>query len=402
MSYRCGKSIYGQGLLWAKLGITIDAQVEAPGHGKWWLDGMTGSDKRYCQQCMCAINTPGEETNNNKPMSSAKWIDEGGDFVAVSPAEECVRMLNDPFRVNGMKSEGMRVKREGKALVERNDYITYTMADVPIIPDWKISFRKGKYNGIRAYYNIRTDPDLGVGLAALRRVACGCGPCKEQLDKPWIPGVDMRGQSRYAQNKDCSLWPSYEGANDWGIFQLAPRTEDDRKGARESNLCVLDAIEMRIYMKMKMDDVGAIGTTDDTAMGCYLVKWLSEPYTLQADTEGMAGMISAGAMVVDGVYFNRVERAPYWYTPSTVKAVFEMRHVLWTGLQLLDISRDNVLPNACNRMEATRRKAVKMAAYEHNKIMEEAERRDRLEYDPDDEDKIDDEVGSEVESDEEW
>jgi hypothetical protein len=34
VSYRCGKSIYGQGVLSAKLGITIDAQVEAPGHGK--------------------------------------------------------------------------------------------------------------------------------------------------------------------------------------------------------------------------------------------------------------------------------------------------------------------------------------------------------------------------------
>ena len=37
-SYRCGKSIMGQGILSAELGITIDAQVEAPGHGKWWLD----------------------------------------------------------------------------------------------------------------------------------------------------------------------------------------------------------------------------------------------------------------------------------------------------------------------------------------------------------------------------
>ena len=99
VSYQCGKSIYGQGALSAELGITIDAQVEAPGHGKWWLDGKTGSDKRCCQQCMCAINTP-EETNTNKPMSPTKWIDDGGDLIAVSPAAECVRMLNDPFRVN--------------------------------------------------------------------------------------------------------------------------------------------------------------------------------------------------------------------------------------------------------------------------------------------------------------
>ena len=33
-SYHCGKSIMGQELLSDELGITIDAQVEAPGHGK--------------------------------------------------------------------------------------------------------------------------------------------------------------------------------------------------------------------------------------------------------------------------------------------------------------------------------------------------------------------------------
>jgi hypothetical protein len=45
-SYRWGKSIYGQGKLSAELHITINAQVKAPGHGKWWLDGKMGSDKR--------------------------------------------------------------------------------------------------------------------------------------------------------------------------------------------------------------------------------------------------------------------------------------------------------------------------------------------------------------------
>ncbi len=94
---------------------------------------------------MCVINTLGEETNDNKAMLSAKWIDHGVDLVAVSPAEECVLMLNDPFRVNGIKSKGMHAKRKGKALVEHNNYSTFTMADVPIIPDWK------KFNGIWAY-----------------------------------------------------------------------------------------------------------------------------------------------------------------------------------------------------------------------------------------------------------
>ncbi len=89
--------------------MAIDAQVEAPGHSKWWLDGKTGSDKRFCQQCMCSIITP-EATDSVKRMQSAKWIDRSGLLVAVSPAAECVRILSDPTCLNGIKSKGMRAK----------------------------------------------------------------------------------------------------------------------------------------------------------------------------------------------------------------------------------------------------------------------------------------------------
>ena len=36
---------------------------------------------------------------------------------------------------------------------------------------------------------------------------------------------------------------------------------------------------------------------DKATMGYYVVKWLSEPYTLQEETEGMSGMIGVGTMV---------------------------------------------------------------------------------------------------------
>jgi hypothetical protein len=70
-SYRCGKSIFGQGILSAELGVTIDAQVEVPGHGKWWLDGKTGSDKRHCQRAMCMIYSP-EAANSGREIQAAK------------------------------------------------------------------------------------------------------------------------------------------------------------------------------------------------------------------------------------------------------------------------------------------------------------------------------------------
>jgi hypothetical protein len=94
----------------------------------------------------------------------------------------------------------------------------------------------------------------------------------------------------------------------------------------------------------------------------------------------------------------RVQRAPYWYTLSVEKTIVEVRYVLQTGVQMQEISGVNKLPRACNRMEATRQRALKVRSLDHDTIMEEASRRDQLEYD-DDEDDEDNE--SEEESDEE-
>ncbi len=381
VTYRCGKSIYGQLILSSELSVAIDAQVEALGHGKWWLDGKTGSDKRFCQQCMCSIITP-EATDSFKRMQSAKWINRGGLLVTVSPAAECVCILSDPTRLNGIKSEEMRAKQEGKALVERNTYKSYMMDDVPPIPNFKIAFPKGKINGLRAYYNIRMDPDLGLGFAALQGVACGCDACKEKLGMPWLPRVNMDEQPRYAANDQCILWWSYEGANDWKIFQLEPaNNEEEEKGARDSIRCVLYALEARMSLMIREGEVGAVGTTDEAAMGYYIVKWESESYALQADAEGILGIVTAGAMVADGLYFNRVQRAPYdWYTQLEETSIIKVRHVLQSGLQLKEICAMNKLPRACNQLEATRKNAGKISMQEHETIMEEAERHDRLEY----------------------
>ncbi len=172
--------------------------------------------------------------------------------------------------------------------------------------------KKGKFNGIRAYYNIRTDPNLGIGWAAIHQIACDCVACKVQLKMAWMLRVDNSAQPCYAGIKGCKLWPSYEGENDWRICQLVPRSPEDEREAQGSNQCVLNAIEVRILMMIKEGEVGAVGTTDEVAMGYYVVRWLSEPYSLQVDTDGMAGVIGAGTMVVDAIYFNRVRRVPFW------------------------------------------------------------------------------------------
>jgi hypothetical protein len=108
-------------------------------------------------------------------------------------------------------------------------------------------------------------------------------------------------------------------------------------------------------LMVREGEVGAIATADKAAMGYYLVKWLSKPYTLQEDTDGMSRTIGMGTMVANLLYFNRVERAPHWYTQSGKTMVAEVRYVLLSDLQLQTISKTNKLPTACQRQEATRK-----------------------------------------------
>ncbi len=174
--------------------------------------------------------------------------------------------------------------------------------------------------------------------------------------------------------------------------------EVDKKLVGESLSCILNAMEARMSLMMREGQVGAVGTSDIAAMGYYLLKWLSKPYTLQEDTEGMSGMIPTGSMVVDGLYFNRVQCAPHWYTPSGDTTVVEVKYVLRTGLQLQPISTSNALPNACARVKATRKKAIKVLTLDHKGIMEEATKRDRLEYEEEDEDERDEDSEESEES----
>jgi hypothetical protein len=198
------------------------------------------------------------------------------------------------------------------------------------------------------------------------------------------------------------MWLSYKGANDWKVCALVPKTDADKKEAHESIRCVLNAHIARMSLIMWEGEVGAVGTTDEAAMGYYLVKWLSEPYTLQTDTAGMSGMIPAKTIVADALYFNRVQHTPHWYTPSGVMTVVKIKYVMRTDLQLQQISTTNALPLACARAEATQKKTVKVLPLDHEGIMEEVSKHGRLEYDEnnDDNDKRKEESDEESEENE--
>ena len=113
-------------------------------------------------------------------------------------------------------------------------------------------------------------------------------------------------------------------------------------------------------------------------------------------------MISAGKMVVDALYLNRVHRAQHWYTLSAETTVVEVKHVLRTGLRVQPISTTNTLPLTCTRADAMRKNAMKVSSLDHEKNMDEGSKRDRLQQGHDDESEEDsDEESEESESKEE-
>jgi hypothetical protein len=62
-----------------------------------------------------------------------------------------------------------------------------------------------------------------------------------------------------------------------------PKMEADKKGAQESHNSILGAMEARMSLMVCEGKMGAIGTADEGALGYYVVKWLSNPYTLQEE-----------------------------------------------------------------------------------------------------------------------
>jgi hypothetical protein len=244
------------------------------------------------------------------------------------------------------------------------------------------------HNGIMACYNIRTDPELGINQAAVRRIPCACEECFKQLSSPWVNGLAALNQPRYrAGNQLCKWWPIFSGLNDWSIVTTNPTKLCDESEVEELHEMLLDNVATIMAETVVEDGIGAFLTDDPEVDGYYMVKWTTTPYTLQEDVilkEYTPHIkIDAGELVCNAQYFNPVPRAPYWYTtPSkALPTVVRMQQVVLPDATLLPISSSNKLPNTCNKSSAIRLKACKICLHAHDQILEDINRRDRLCYD---------------------
>lgn len=392
--YRCGTAIYLLSVLACTYGITIDRAIGAPGHGKDFVDGLNATDKVYLRKMMCMTGTP-EANDGEKRMAAHAML--GG--KAMSLATECQRLCSLPERFAGVKSDGGKyAKREAAARVKERHYHVQDPAKVKYtkLNMVAVGFDAGEHNGILGHYSIQVSKDLGKGKAAMRRIPCACPACLKQLEEPWKPGVPAEKQPRYASSVDCVYWPNFKqadgepGLNDWKVVTLVHKKDSDAAADEDINVEILAGIETRMAELIEPGHHGAFSTLDEDADGYYVVKWSSAPYTLQADVEltmyTPAIKIKAGELVVDAEYYNKVEGARLWYTPTQGegrKTTVRVQQVLAANLTLEPISEKNKLPHGMskkNKGDATKQGAQRVDPDDHEEILEEIDRRTNLEH----------------------
>ena len=409
--YRCGTAFFLLSVLAGEFGIAIDRAIGAPGHGKDVVDALNATDKVYLRKMMCMIGTPEANDSEARMRAHSMLGDE-----KMSLAEESARLCRLPERAHGVKSEGgKRTKREAAAKMQQRFYHVQDPAKVKYknVNMTAVGFDEGDHNGMLAHYNVRVSKQLGVGKAAVRRIPCACSACLAQLNLPWQPGVAAELQPMFASSTSCIFWPIFmraagePGLNDWRIVKLEPKKSSDPEEAEEARAEVLAGMTELMAETIQIGAYGAIATTDEDADGYYIVRWTTEPYTIQEAVapEKYGWAIRAGELVCEAEYFNKVAGAKHWYTPTQGeerKVVVRVQQVVAADLEMSCISQETKLPSNLSKKakaEAARLGAVYLDPEEHERVLDESCRRTAVEHDEiiDDDSSDDEETAEESE-----
>ena len=192
----------------------------------------------------------------------------------------------------------------------------------------------------------------------------------------------------FAENKSCKFWDLFQGLNNWRILDLV-----DKVGASNADDEFTEQI-IRNYIsimeeKIKDGDVGAVSTSDNNMDGYYLVKWCSDPYTLQEDIMNTTftdyEVIEKGYMVCDGLYYNPLpyDDMKHWYELSSHEVLIPLQQVLHTGIKMESLSDANKPSNSGTKLFRClkRRKVLKINESDIDEIFEEMERREDIDVD---------------------
>ena len=124
------------------------------------------------------------------------------------------------------------------------------------------------------------------------------------LVNPWEIGVELIYRPRYQPIKYCTYWPVLGSFVNWNIIQVSNKstTYEYFDGVHK---VVLDGISENMSSLVHNRKYGAVNTVDPTTTGYYVVKLISEPYTLQEGETVNKQFINSDRIIVNALYLTQ-------------------------------------------------------------------------------------------------
>jgi len=371
--YRCANAVYFLSVLATKYNIVVDRSISCSGHGKNEVDAINGVDKNTIYRRSMRKHVPAADAmqSDNKCMKAHSFSSVAGD--SYSAAEDCKRVLENEGS-EGVKSEGKRAKRESERGIS-NRY-------------WHVRKIEDKLNNVRCetiknfsktctfmdMYHYYTCPELKIGFAALRRHPCNCTACDETIRTPWDNSKAAKDQGRFVTPEGCYFRTVFGDHNCWYIVEVKPGADTDEEDLTDIFKDVLHHVTSAVAASVELGNIGAIATDDESSDGYYLVEFTGVPYTEQSGS-------SAGALMCECYWLYPIPGARKWYTRSEVSHIADLTNVVDAAVVMNPVSPSNMVP-AGPRRNLDGLIAVKISEESHNFILDEVQRRERLEYDP--------------------
>ena len=166
--------------------------------------------------------------------------------------------------------------------------------------------------GLSKHYHLCFDTKLGHGIGAICRIPFGCVGCTSILEKHWIYGITSKKKELYQPVTNCTYWPVLVSYNTWNIIDITPKSRPF-EAFDEINKVFIDGISENMASLVQSGMYGTIKTDDNTTNGFYVIKFLSEAYTIQNNIKVDGKVISAGELVVKAQYIFSMQENTNWY-----------------------------------------------------------------------------------------
>ena len=155
----------------------------------------------------------------------------------------------------------------------------------------------------------------------------------------------------------------------------------------EVNKAVLDGITANMSSLVKAGHYGAMNCNDPQVGNYYIIKFLSDPYTLQNEITVDGQILKDGELVADACYLTQIRQGSNWYVEAEEEqqlVTVSMRTVVHPQLNTEVVKDAAKIPQSlCSRTQARQlvmRNPIVLTEEDHDFIMDENVHWDKIDY----------------------